>query len=214
MVIYFDTEFTDLSKSGQLISIGLIAEDGRTFYGEVTDFDRNRCSDFVKENIIPKLWYKSKTINGTLLDPYQMKKLMPEYHFATHAEIGEKLKLWLDDFDKVQLVSDICYFDMIHFVDLFGTSEDLPKNVSLSCHDINADIAEKFGVSEWKAFNMSREEIITTLGIGNDFINQCVHKSRGVDKVQSMKHNSLYDALIIARIAHHLGVNVKLNRVP
>jgi len=32
--IFFDTEFTGLHKDTTLISIGLIAEDGRTFYAE------------------------------------------------------------------------------------------------------------------------------------------------------------------------------------
>ncbi len=34
MNIYFDTEFTGLHKNTTLISIGMIAENGRTFYAE------------------------------------------------------------------------------------------------------------------------------------------------------------------------------------
>ena len=37
MNIYFDTEFTGLHKGTNLISIGLISDDDRTFYGKLVD---------------------------------------------------------------------------------------------------------------------------------------------------------------------------------
>lgn len=43
MRILFDTEFTDCTDC-ELISIALVADDGRAFYGERTDFDRHACS--------------------------------------------------------------------------------------------------------------------------------------------------------------------------
>lgn len=36
--VYFDTEFTGLVQDAKLISIGMISEDGRTFYAESTDY--------------------------------------------------------------------------------------------------------------------------------------------------------------------------------
>ena len=41
MKIFFDTEFTGLHKNTTLISIGMIAEDGKTFYAEFTDYNEN-----------------------------------------------------------------------------------------------------------------------------------------------------------------------------
>ena len=38
MKIFFDTEFTGLHKNTELISIGLIAENGNMFYGEITNY--------------------------------------------------------------------------------------------------------------------------------------------------------------------------------
>ena len=38
MLIFLDTEFTDFPESEcDLIAIGLVAEDGREFYAELTD---------------------------------------------------------------------------------------------------------------------------------------------------------------------------------
>jgi len=48
MLVFLDTEFTDFVRP-DLISIALVAEDGREFYAERTDYHRDACSDFVRE---------------------------------------------------------------------------------------------------------------------------------------------------------------------
>ncbi|WP_245176356.1 3'-5' exoribonuclease [Cupriavidus sp. AcVe19-6a] len=53
--LYFvDTEFTDFQDC-QLISVAIVGEDGREFYGESSDFDRRTCSGFVREAVLPQL---------------------------------------------------------------------------------------------------------------------------------------------------------------
>lgn len=55
MLLFLDTEFTDFQDS-ELISIGLVSECGRhEFYAERTDFDANRCNDFVRSVVLPQL---------------------------------------------------------------------------------------------------------------------------------------------------------------
>jgi hypothetical protein len=54
MNIFIDTEFTDLVDM-DLISIGLVAEDGRSFYGERSDFNQALSSEFVREVVLPQL---------------------------------------------------------------------------------------------------------------------------------------------------------------
>jgi len=49
-----DTEFTDFLDL-ELISIGLVAEDGCQFYAEVADFDRGKCSQFVRAAVLGQL---------------------------------------------------------------------------------------------------------------------------------------------------------------
>jgi hypothetical protein len=51
--IFIDTEFTDFIDP-QLISIGMAAESGETFYAELP-YDRARCSQFVRDVVIPLL---------------------------------------------------------------------------------------------------------------------------------------------------------------
>ena len=45
MKIFFDTEFTGLHKNTTIISIGMIAENGKKFYAESTDYDGKQCDD-------------------------------------------------------------------------------------------------------------------------------------------------------------------------
>ena len=52
--IFIDTEFTGL-ETMDLISIGLVSEDGREFYAERNDFDVGICNEFVRSNVLPIL---------------------------------------------------------------------------------------------------------------------------------------------------------------
>nr|WP_311527970.1 3'-5' exoribonuclease [uncultured Ralstonia sp.] len=54
MRLFIDTEFTDFIDC-DLISIALVADDGREFYGECSTFDKNACNAFVREAVLPQL---------------------------------------------------------------------------------------------------------------------------------------------------------------
>lgn len=54
MLIFLDTEFTRFHQP-ELISIGLVGEDGREFYSARTDYRRDTCSEFVREIVEPLL---------------------------------------------------------------------------------------------------------------------------------------------------------------
>lgn len=54
MLIFLDTEFTNFVQM-DLISIALVSEDGQEFYAERTDYRRDDCSDFVREEVLPML---------------------------------------------------------------------------------------------------------------------------------------------------------------
>ena len=53
MLLFLDTEFTDLDV-GELLSIGLVSEDGKySFYAERNDYSRYACSAFVIKYVLP-----------------------------------------------------------------------------------------------------------------------------------------------------------------
>lgn len=54
---FLDCEFTQLNATAKLISLALVAEDGRECYVELLDtWNLDDCSDFVKEIVLPQLW--------------------------------------------------------------------------------------------------------------------------------------------------------------
>lgn len=52
---FYDTEFIEDGRTIELISIGVVAEDGREFYAISTDFDPARANLWVAENVLDKL---------------------------------------------------------------------------------------------------------------------------------------------------------------
>ncbi|MFM0478751.1 3'-5' exonuclease family protein [Paraburkholderia strydomiana] len=54
MRVFVDTEFTDFIDC-DLVSIALVADDGREFYGERSDYDRASCSEFTRAAVLSQL---------------------------------------------------------------------------------------------------------------------------------------------------------------
>jgi hypothetical protein len=50
--LFVDTEFTDLLDC-ELLSIGIVSEDGRDFYPERSDVDLGGCGDFCRVAVLP-----------------------------------------------------------------------------------------------------------------------------------------------------------------
>ncbi len=55
MRYFYDTEFIDNGRIIDLISIGVVAEDGREFYAVSTEFDPESAGRWVRTNVLPKL---------------------------------------------------------------------------------------------------------------------------------------------------------------
>lgn len=184
MYLFFDCEFSGLHKDTTLISIGIAAENGKRFYAEFSDYDMKQCNAWIKENVL-----KHTVLAG---NPSLEKMLDADKN--TTATIGSKIEIhheldkWLEQFDRVQFVSDVCHYDFVLLIDLLtnsGTALDLSDNISAVCHDLNTDIACHYGISEKEAFEKSREDIVSEL---------CGQQ------IEGNKHNALYDAEVIKAI--------------
>lgn len=190
MKIFFDTEFTGLRKDTTLISIGLIDEEGRTFYAEFNDYDpaHIRNNEWIYDNVIRHLQWGAWGKDGS------DENFVNIYTNAWEAwgdtqYIKNVLTDWLWKYDNVELVSDVCHYDMVLFIDIFDNAFNIPNNVSPACHDINQDIASFYHISEKEAFDKSREAIL------EDFNNT----------IEGDKHNSLYDACVIKEIYNNIS---------
>lgn len=178
--VFFDTEFTGLHQNTTLISIGLVAETGETFYAELTDYDKSQIDDWLQENVIDKLflikrittpiadisswdWLKD---NGGVTEVVGQKNI-----------VAEKLRKWLEQFQDIEMWSDCLSYDWVLFCQLFGHAFNIPKNV----YYIPFDLATLFKV---KAIDpdISREKF----AYGEVYI-----------EMLQKKHTALYDAKTI-----------------
>ncbi len=113
MKIWFDTEFIEDGKTIDLISIGMVREDGGKYYAHSAEYDVSKASDWVKENVLPHVGYT------TPLRRYQIAN-------DIRAFAGEKPEFWAYYAD----------YDWVALCQLYGTMMDLPKGWPMYCRDI------------------------------------------------------------------------------
>lgn len=112
MKIWFDTEFIEDGKTIELISIGMVREDGRTYYAECEECDLNRANDWVKANVIPHL-------SGRKTPRKQIAEQIVEFACETP-------EFWAYYAD----------YDWVALCQLYGTMMDLPQGWPMFCMDL------------------------------------------------------------------------------
>lgn len=165
--VFFDTEITGLHQNTTLISIGLVAETGQTFYAELTDYDALQVDDWIRENVINKL-VLSTFDNTASLQEWKLK--------ADKQTVKYGLIKWFEQFDEVEMWSDCLSYDWVLFCQIFGHVFNIPKHIYYIPFDICTLFKAK-GIDP----DISREQFAEKI-----FQDQTISK-----------HNSLYDAFII-----------------
>lgn len=123
MRYFIDTEFIEDGKTIDLISIGIVANDGRLYYAESTEVDWSKADPWIKNNVIPDL-----KAGGTLRDKKQIKEEI--LNFCDFDKYG-KPEFWAYYAD----------YDWIVFCQLFGKMIDLPRGYPMYCRDLKQLIA-------------------------------------------------------------------------
>jgi len=131
--IWFDTEFTGLHQATTLISIGLIAESGETFYAEFVDFDKSQVDEWIQKNVIDKLYLP--------YDPATGIERTESTRSCTTVKGGKdiiknRLETWLSQFEQVEMWSDCLSYDWVLFSQIWGHAFNIPKNVYYIPFDI------------------------------------------------------------------------------
>lgn len=132
-----------------LISIGIVCEDGREYYAISSEFNPKDADNWVKENVISKL---------------PPKNVFPDTRFNSPRQISESL-LWRSNTLIMHQVAAFfgCYrdslfwrappnievygyysdYDWVLFCSLFGRMIDLPKGFPMYCRDLKQMMDEK-----------------------------------------------------------------------
>lgn len=113
MRIWFDTEFIEDGKTIDLISIGMVREDGSTYFAHSAEYDVSKASDWVRENVLPH-------VAG--IAPIERRKIASDIL----AFAGEKPQFWAYYAD----------YDWVALCQLYGTMMDLPEGWPMYCRDV------------------------------------------------------------------------------
>jgi len=171
MNLYADFEFTGLHQYTTPVSLGIVADNGKEFYCEFSDFSQGQIDhqpdNFIQEHVIDNLIFNDKFNFGmqTTGDTSFIK--------GTFLEISKALREWLKQFKRVEFYFDTGFYDGVLMNELLGGAHDLPDNVNYIFLDI-APLFKVHGIDP----DISREAFIDTPIKGN-------------------KHSALYDAKVI-----------------
>lgn len=118
MRYFFDTEFIEDGKTIDLISIGVVAEDGREFYRCSNEARLELASDWVRANVFPHL------------APTQASD------WVSRHELRDQLAQFIGDDPKIEFWAYYADYDWVALCQLFGTMMDLPRQFPKFCMDL------------------------------------------------------------------------------
>jgi hypothetical protein len=132
MNYFLDTEFIERPCTIDLISIGIVREDGKEYYGVNTECVCAAANEWVLENVLSK---------------------MPEYSASQRRLVGSTREQIRDDIlrfvgdDTPRFWAYFADYDWVVFCWLFGAMIDLPKGWPMLCYDLR-QYADSLGVAK------------------------------------------------------------------
>lgn len=132
-----------------LISIGIVAEDGKQFTYISNEYDYNKANDWVKENVISPL-YKA-TVKGDNRNRFDASNFHKEYGYSNE-RIAKGIALFCGCYEdqlfwrtnsSPEFYGYYADYDWVLFCSLFGRMIDLPKGFPMYCRDLKQMLDEK-----------------------------------------------------------------------
>lgn len=140
MRYWFDTEFMEDGHTIELLSIGIVSDDGREFYAESAEANLDHANDWVKKNVLPLLHTKTVDIGSGYIaerpdieHPAVMSRSAIAESLITFARPREGLRI---DQDPPQFWAYYADYDWVVLCQLFGTMIDLPLFWPMFCMDV------------------------------------------------------------------------------
>jgi hypothetical protein len=140
MRYWYDTEFIEDGCAIDLISIGIVAEDGRELYMQSFEFDPAKANGWIRENVLSHL--KICHVSGkwnfdqSLYSWQRCEK--PDCPWRTLSQIKLEILAFMDieDYGKPELWGWCAAYDFVAFCQIFGTMMDLPEGYPHYIKDI------------------------------------------------------------------------------
>lgn len=143
--LYFDTEFTGLHPGTTLMSIGIVSDNGDSFYAELTDYDYSQVDNWIQENVVDNFILDIPNTPGELVtfnaddgvlrislkgDTDTITVALEKWleHIAGGRAYQDTLKPVKLNGDPVfELWSDVMHYDMVLLHNLWGHAFKVPS---------------------------------------------------------------------------------------
>lgn len=122
MKFFIDSEFISDGKTIDLVSIGIVCEDGDSLYLECSEFNPSKATPWVRENVLAHL------TQGTRHDHFTIKHAV-EAFIESKCEAGNQKAV-------PEFWGDYCAFDFVLLSQLFGTFDTWPQGWPFFMHDL------------------------------------------------------------------------------
>lgn len=148
--VWYDTEFIENGVTIDLISIGMVTEDGRELYLINRECDWSKASDWVRENVIAQL---RPTTENFVTHREIRDRVLAFLGWRTERELHEEAAgygldtafftfsnidpdLLVKPAHKLELWGYYSAYDHVVFCQLFGTMMNLPKGMPMYTRDL------------------------------------------------------------------------------
>jgi hypothetical protein len=153
---FYDCEFLENGETIELISIGLVCDDGREYYAVNSDMpiDRINSRQWLMKNVWPHLplrGYKPSPqmnalqVSAGVLDTRDAR-VKPEWVIANEVR-DFILGTDSDQLPHVELWADYGAYDHVALCQLFGSMVHLPEGMPMFTHDLQQELA-RVGLSD------------------------------------------------------------------
>jgi len=166
MKYFIDTEFIEGFKKPlfgkrrhfiDLISIGIVCEDGREYYAISNEFNAKDADEWVKENVISKLPERRVNFSDHSISPNSKfkaalwksnKQIAKEIEQFCKPNETKALRAGIDAIignidPNIEFYAYYADYDWVVFCSMFGRMIDLPKGFPMYCKDLKQMVDER-----------------------------------------------------------------------
>jgi hypothetical protein len=149
--IYYDTEFIEDGRTIDLISIGMVAEDGREYYAvnSEADWERIKGDDWLVRNVVPSLPVTGRTSLDTYLKHSPNSFPRPAISLVSidvtdtrvkpRQVIANEVRDFIFAAPDPQLWAWYAAYDHVALCQLWGRMIGLPKGVPMWTNDLKQE---------------------------------------------------------------------------
>lgn len=155
---FYDTEFLEDGKTVELISIGIVCQDGREYYAVNSELpiERIRGDDWLLRNVMPHLPVRGMTSLKSYIENPPNRHPRPSVgyvdvdredprvkpHWVIRNEVREFMAVGNEGDPKAELWADYAAYDHVALAQLFGRMIDLPEWIPMYTNDFQQLLRE------------------------------------------------------------------------